>query len=536
MSSSDDAAGTDDFVEHPEHDDDERDDEHADGPVQRLSLGRVAVVVVAVVGLAGLGFAVFRDSSAAEPPPISWSVPYVDVTLTPTLAFQDPQANPARDVALAFVVADPDDPCTPTWGGAYSLAEAGEQLQLDRRIAALRAGGGDALISFGGQANRELAFACADQAALTDAYRSVVERYDVRVIDLDIEGDALGDPASIDRRSRAVAAIQNERRSAGEELAVWLTLPVAVNGLTPEGVDVVASALAAGIDLTGVNVMTMNFGSDSAPTTDMLAATTSALEATVAQVGRLYEDEGIELDAIERWGKVGATPMLGQNDVKGEVFTLADARGLADLAIAKGLGRVSTWSLNRDGPCPASFADVTVLSNTCSGVRQEPLEFTNVFTMLPGRGPDAEAEVAVVVPDQRGSGGEPANSPFPIWRPNAQYVEGYKVVRGGLVYQSKWYTIGEDPAQGVLRPWDTPWTLLGPVQPSDVPLSPSTVPPGTHPNWDPERLWQKGEAVLYDGLPYEARWTTKGDAPLTVFPVGPDTPWKPLFVIPGEPS
>src|SRR5690606_18772853 len=100
-------------------------------------------------------------------------------TLTPTYEFQNPQANPARDVVLAFVVADPTEPCAPSWGGAYSMDEASADLELDRRITQLRAAGGSVMISFGGQANDELAFACDDEAELTDAYRSVVERYDV---------------------------------------------------------------------------------------------------------------------------------------------------------------------------------------------------------------------------------------------------------------------------------------------------------------------------------------------------------------------
>jgi hypothetical protein len=130
--------------------------------------------------------------------------------------------------------------------------------------------------------------------------------------------------------------------------------------------------------------MTMDFGSTESPTEDMLAAVKDALDATLTQVTDLYAAHGVSLSGADRWARIGATPMIGQNDVIGEVFTLDDARGLADFALAKGLGRVSTWSLNRDAPCSASFADVMVLSNTCSSVDQQPLEFASVFTVLPG--------------------------------------------------------------------------------------------------------------------------------------------------------
>ncbi len=190
----------------------------------------------------------------------------MDVTLTPTYQFQDPTSNPARDVALGFVVADPSDPCTPSWGGYYDLDEAADELELDRRIAQLRAAGGDALVSFGGTGDEELAVACTDPDALRDAYRTVIERYDATTIDLDIEGAALSDSASIERAGhgagRAAGAAARRRPSAGR-----LADPaVSPDGLTADGLAVVEASLDAGLDVLGVNVMTMNFGSESEPT------------------------------------------------------------------------------------------------------------------------------------------------------------------------------------------------------------------------------------------------------------------------------
>lgn len=503
-------------------------------PQEKLSWARLGILVIVVGLVGGAGYLAVRDAATSSPVlESSWSVPYVDVTLTPSYAFQDPRTNPARDIALAFVVADPNEDCAPSWGGAYTLPAASQDLELDRRITQLRASGGDVMVSFGGQANDELAVTCTDQRQLTEAYRSVVERYDVAAIDLDIEGGALADAASIERRSRAIAAVQQSRLDGGDELAVWLTLPVATTGLTPDGVTVVSSALDAGIELTGVNVMTMNFNDPAATEGGMLPATTAALEATARQIAAIYGDVGVSLDESERWGKLGATPMIGQNDIDGEVFTIEDATGLAAYAVERGLARVSTWSINRDQPCGASFADVAVLSNTCSGVEQEPLEFAAVFTALPGRAPvlaTATADTQPVASD------DPATSPYPIWRPNAQYAEGYKVVRRGFVYQAKWYNTGVDPAIPVSIPADTPWSLLGPVNPSDEPFTPTTVAAGTHPDWAPDVLYSNADRVLFDGLPYEARWNNQNDVPSTLFPVGPDSAWEPLFVVPGEPG
>ena len=49
-------------------------------------------------------------------------------------------------------------------------------------------------------------------------------------------------------------------------------------------------------------------------------------------------------------------------------------------------------------------------------------------------------------------------------------------------------------------------------------------------------MYVRGDRVLYEGLPYQARWTTKSDVPSTDYPVDPDDPWQPLFTLPGEPA
>src|ERR1700712_2793107 len=199
-----------------------------EGPTERLSWVRVGILVLVLAGL-GVGgtAAVLHVRDTSGPTAKSWAVPYVDVTLTPTFQFQDPSANPANDVALGFVVADPKDGCAPSWGGAYTPDEAGNSLDLDRRISQLRAAGGNVMLSVGGQANTELAVACTDQARLTDAYRQLVKRYDVGTLDMDIEGTALANTAALQRRAAAVKQIQSERK-----LDVWLTVPVSPQGLT----------------------------------------------------------------------------------------------------------------------------------------------------------------------------------------------------------------------------------------------------------------------------------------------------------------
>ena len=65
------------------------------------------LAILAGLGLMGSNWA----RSALRPKPIppagTWFAPYVDTTLTPTYPFESASDQPARQVVLGFVVADP---------------------------------------------------------------------------------------------------------------------------------------------------------------------------------------------------------------------------------------------------------------------------------------------------------------------------------------------------------------------------------------------------------------------------------------------
>jgi chitinase len=506
-------------------------------PAERLSWLRLGLLILALAGLGTGGtFAVMHFRDAAGPTAKSWAVPYVDVTLTPTFEFQDPEVNPANDVALAFVVADPQDACSPSWGGAYSPDEAAASLELDRRISQLRSSGGNIMLSVGGMSNTELAVACTDQPRLTDAYRQLVKRYDVGTLDLDIEGTAVADQASLARRAVALSALQAERAAAGMPLAVWLTLPVTPEGLTADGLGAVRATLEGGVSLRGVNVMTMDYGSAQGTSPDMLELSIRALEATHQQLSDLYLRLGVQLTSPQVWSRIGATPMIGQNDVDAERFTLENARGLATYAVDKGLGRVSMWSVNRDAGCRGTFTNVVVHSNTCSGVPQEALAFSSVFAGLPGSAVGTSGRESVAISDQEPIVDDPKTSPYPVWRLSAQYVGSYKVVWHGVVYEAKWASQGVDPSSVGDGTNPTPWSVIGPVSSAETAPKPKPTVTGVSEQWNPATVYARGDRVLAGELPYQARWSTKGDAPSTEYPIGPDDPWAPLFTVPGEPA
>ncbi len=514
--------------------DDGDEDEDEEQPRQQLSLLRVLLALALVAGIAIGSAAWIRGAVATAGGKVSpsWFAPYVDATLTPTYQFQDPAYEPARQVVLGFIVSQPGSACTPSWGGAYSLDQAAQALNLDRRIAELRAEGGGVIVSFGGQANTELAVDCTDTKKLTAAYASVIERYHLTTIDLDIEGAASSNWGSIERRAVAIKALQSQVHAEHGHLAVWLTLPVAPNGMQADAISVIDAMLHEGVDVAGVNAMTMDFGVSEA---DMIGPVEQALTDTHRQLSAIFPRYGIQLSSKDVWNKIGATVMIGQNDSAGEQFTVADASQLESFAASNSMARLSMWSLNRDARCGTSYAEIGVHANTCSGVAEDSLQFAHIFGKLQGT---AAAAAGTVTPQavKTVTADNPATSPYPIWQPADPYETGYKVVRFGSVYQAKWYNEGQDPAIQTQYPWQTPWLLIGPVLPGDHAPTTTTLAPGMYPAWSPKSAYTPGTKVLFDGEPYQAKWYNQATSPAAE-PTDPSgSPWKPLFSIPGEPS
>lgn len=511
-------------------------------PPRELSAIRVVVLLVV---LCAVGFGVWQlvsketPAASAKSDAVPVYSPYVDVTNTPIYPFQLPSSNPVSSVYLAFVVSDSEEPCTPSWGNFYTLDDAEQGLDLDARTAQLRSQGGSVMISYGGQANTELAVDCTDPQQLQQAYLAPIERYHALAIDLDVEGANLADAAANTRRAKAIAAVQKQRAAEGKPLKVWMTLPVATSGLTAEGIAAVQAMLKAGVKLEGVNAMTMDFGPGEGAAHDMIGTIERALVATQAQVQTLWRAAGLPSSASAAWGHVGVTPMIGVNDVTTERFTTADARELAQFVKQRGIPRVSIWSLNRDQQCGGAFAKVGELSNTCSGVEQKPLEFTHIFSELRGTKTAHRAEAeAASAPQTHPSpaADDPAKSPYPIWRPAAAYVAGYKVVWQGQIYQAGWWNQGTPPGTAAADSPRGPWQPIGPVPAGSHAPKLVKLDQGKHPAWSPTKVYHEGDRVTFEKLPYRARWYTQGEQPLAELPADPSVPWEPLFKYPGEPK
>ncbi|AGZ46657.1 cellulose binding domain-containing protein [Actinoplanes friuliensis] len=302
--------------------------------------------------------------TTTAPPAPSGSVlvaPYVDMGLlsngSTTLAQLATSGN-VKSYTLAFVTSAG---CKASWFNAFDP----RSKQFGDQITALRAAGGDVKVSFGGATGIELAQACTDVKALQAEYQAVVSAYNLKYIDLDIEGAAVADPTTIARRSTALAALQK----ANPGLKISLTLPVLPEGLTNDGLNVVKSAKNAGVDLDLVNIMAMDYGRSAQDYGDLAI---QAVKSTKDQIRAIYGNS----DAAA-FKMVGVTPMLGKNDDNG-TFSQSDARDLVAFANSNHVGFVSFWETNRDrNACTGALFQ-------CTNVAQAPFEFSKIFATFKG--------------------------------------------------------------------------------------------------------------------------------------------------------
>ncbi|MFD9316808.1 chitinase [Streptomyces sp. NPDC060053] len=264
---------------------------------------------------------------------------------------------------LAFVISSGSG-CTPKWNGTNAIGDSA----VKSRISALTESGATARVSFGGASGKELAATCDSASELAEAYGEALDAAGSTQADFDIEGDELTDSDSVALRSQAIAALQKER----PDLEVSFTLPVMPSGLDADSLALLASANKYDVQVSTVNLMTMNYGESYAGDMGGYAITS----ATAAQA-QLKEAFGTT-DA-DAWKGMALTSMIGTNDVANETFSLSDAAQVRTFAEEKGISWVSMWSTFRDQQCEDGSATDDALTN-CSGVEQSSGAFAEAFS------------------------------------------------------------------------------------------------------------------------------------------------------------
>ncbi|MHA6765162.1 ricin-type beta-trefoil lectin domain protein [Streptacidiphilus sp. PAMC 29251] len=265
-------------------------------------------------------------SQAAGSFPAHYAAPYLQISSsTAGDMAADMNATGLKYYTLAFLI--PKSGCTAQWeDGGDSVGAFTSQIN------ALKSAGGNVIISAGGAEGGELAQTCTSVSSLTAAYANIVNTYGITRLDFDIEGGTLDDSASNTRRNQALAALQAQNPS----VQVDYTLAVDPSGLPSEELGVLQSAKSAGVNVSVVNVMTMDFGDGQNAYNDAI----SAAKATASQLASLY---GISTSAA--YAKIGLTPIAGQND-DNENFTQANATSLESFAATNGVQELSFWEVD----------------------------------------------------------------------------------------------------------------------------------------------------------------------------------------------
>ncbi|WDV46340.1 chitinase [Clostridiaceae bacterium M8S5] len=271
--------------------------------------------------------------------------PFVDITAWPTYQIADMSTvTGVKFYNLGFVVSQSPTDCTPSWGTYYPI----NQIPAIDQIKKLRDMGGDITVSFGGAANTPIHICAPDATSIKDIYMNVINLYNLRRIDFDIENPWVEYTDANERNAQALKMLQDE---LSFDIEIWLTLPISTEGLVQSGLTIVGQMKDAGVNITGVNGMTMDYGP---PIEDMGQAAIDAITGLNTQLGG------------DAWDMIGATPMIGKNDQPGETFTLENALALLDFCKSKSVRMISMWSSNRD-------------TSQGSGIPQEDNQFSKTF-------------------------------------------------------------------------------------------------------------------------------------------------------------
>jgi chitinase len=319
-----------------------------------LTLGALLLACIAASSL---------DAALADAQSVELAAPYE------YLGWGSPQppadvlaASGVKDLTLAFMLSH--GKCNPEWDGTRALLGGADQHAIE----AVRAAGGDVDVSFGGWSGKKLGSACKTPEALAAAYQKVIDAYSLHAIDIDIEHGEFTNKKTRLRVIAALAAVQ--RANAGLEISI--TFGTGETGPERDGQSLIADAAAIGFQPSVWTIMPFDFG---APVADMGQTSIKAAEGLERELATRYS-----LSSALAYEHVGISSMNGATDESDETVSAPNFQAILAFAEQHHLGRLTFWSVNRDRPCAAKSSE----SDACSGIEQQPYEFSNLLAQYHG--------------------------------------------------------------------------------------------------------------------------------------------------------
>lgn len=262
----------------------------------------------------------------------------------------------------------------PSWYGRTPIEDNLYRDQID----AIRKRGGDVIMSFGGEAGKEMANVMEDATALEAAYQKVIDQYQFTWLDFDVEGNNL-DKGKLDSERRNTVLASLQKKNPG--LIISYTLPVDPNGISEASQALLADAKAKGVKVHSANLMVMFFGKR------FVGKGKSEGELGIESAHAAYA----QIQKIDPTIQIGLCPCLGRNGNAEEVFGIEDAKTLKTFADkTPWVCSLHYWSINDDAARPRHHRTVVnttnsvgVVTSTTNNVtvpsEQQPWAFANIF-------------------------------------------------------------------------------------------------------------------------------------------------------------
>jgi len=262
-------------------------------------------------------------------------------------------ATGVRAFTIAFVLANG---CNPVWDGEGGLT-GGVHAST---IAAIRAAGGDVVPSIGGWSGNKLGPNCSTPDALAGAYQKVIDTFQLKAIDIDIENtDEFENYVVADRIVDALKIVKQRNPS----VKTILTFGTTPSGPNQHGIRLIQQAKAKNANIDVFSQMPFDFGGGA----DMYASTVGASEGLKNQLKPTFG----WTDA-QAYARMGISGMNGLSDQQ-ELTSTDTWTRIRDYARDNNFARFTFWAVNRDRGC----AGGGVVSH-CSGIAQADWAFTKI--------------------------------------------------------------------------------------------------------------------------------------------------------------
>src|SRR5579884_542245 len=345
-------------------------------------------------------------------------------------------ASGAKAFTLAFIVANGG--CTPAWETDSGLDDVSSDTQVGPIINAIRAAGGDVVVSFGGYGGTKLGQTCGTPQATAAAEQAIINKYSLKALDFDLEEPEYENATAINNELGAAQILQQNNPGLYESI----TIPGTTSGTGYFGQQLLNNAKSLGYTPNNYAIMPFDggFSGASSQITALQDFNTILMNTFGWSSATAYSYEGI-------------SSMNGRTD-SGEYFYQSDFQTVLSFAESNHLARFTFWSVNRDRQCNPPDNN-GALSGTCSSVPQNDWDFTKIIVEFAGATPPPPPTPPTppTPTPTPGSGGGCAG--IAAWSPTTAYTGGSEVTYNGSLWQAKWWTYNDVPggAAGV-------WTLI----------------------------------------------------------------------------